>query len=107
MNNLVVNARNRGANRVGAAAQACAWIDALRADLPVGEIHLAGHAELPGIVIDDHGSRVSAEVWQVYGHAIRRFRARPSLIEWDTDLPDLQVLLDEADTARGVLDACA
>jgi uncharacterized protein (UPF0276 family) len=103
VNNLVVNARNRGAAKEQAAAQACAWIDELRADALIGEIHLAGHAELPGIVIDDHGSRVSPQVWQVYAHALRRFGPRPSLIEWDTDVPALEVLLDEAGLAYGLM----
>ena len=102
VNNLVVNARNRGASRAVAAGEACRWLDALRHGI-VGEIHLAGHAELPGIVIDDHGSRVSAEVWQVYEHAVARHGPLPSLVEWDTDLPDLPVLLDEAELARGVM----
>ncbi|MDN3920543.1 DUF692 domain-containing protein [Roseateles violae] len=99
VNNLVVNARNRGADRAAAADAACAWIDALRPAI-VGEIHLAGHAELPGIVIDDHGSRVSAEVWRVYAHALRRCGPAPSLIEWDTEVPGLELLLDEAALAR-------
>lgn len=99
VNNLVVNARNGGADKAAAVAQACAWIDALRPG-SVGEIHLAGHAELPGIVIDDHGSRVADEVWQVYAHALARLGPLPSLIEWDTNLPALDVLLDEARLAR-------
>ncbi|WP_144007057.1 DUF692 domain-containing protein, partial [Pelomonas sp. KK5] len=103
VNNLVVNARNRGADRAAAVMQARAWIEALRQDIPVGEIHLAGHAELPGIVIDDHGSRVAAEVWQVYAHALRRFGRVPSLIEWDTDVPALDVLLGEAEQAAAML----
>ena len=97
VNNLVVNARNGGAARGDEAVRrACAWIDALRDEIEVGEIHLAGHAELPGIVIDDHGSRVPDAVWRVHAHALRRFGRVPSLIEWDTDVPELDVLLDEA-----------
>jgi uncharacterized protein (UPF0276 family) len=102
VNNLVVNARNGGADKPAAAERACAWIDALRPGC-VGEIHLAGHAELPGIVIDDHGSRVSAEVWRVHAHALRRCGPAPSLIEWDTDVPALDVLLDEVRLARDAL----
>lgn len=102
VNNLVVNARNKGLDKTAAVQAACEWIGALRPGT-VGEIHLAGHAELPGIVIDDHGSRVSAEVWQVYAHAVQRLGAVPSLIEWDTDLPALDVLLDEARLARALL----
>lgn len=96
VNNLVVNAKNGGADADRAAEQAIAWVGALRHG-SVGEIHLAGHAELPGIVIDDHGSRVSAEVWRVYAAALEHLgSAMPSLIEWDTELPALGVLLDEA-----------
>jgi uncharacterized protein (UPF0276 family) len=102
VNNLVVNARNRGASKAQATQQAQAWVDGIRLG-SVGEVHLAGHAELPGIVIDDHGSRVSAEVWQVFGHALRRFGPLPSLIEWDTDVPALSVLLSEAELARQLL----
>jgi len=102
VNNLVVNARNHGAAPGDEAVRrACTWIDSLRGGIDVGEIHLAGHAELPGIVIDDHGSRVSDAVWQVHAHALRRFGRVPSLIEWDTDVPALDVLLDEA--ARAAL----
>jgi uncharacterized protein (UPF0276 family) len=105
VNNLVVNARNRGANKAEAALQAQGWVDAIRRG-SVGEVHLAGHAELPGIVIDDHGSRVSAEVWLVFDHALARFGPLPSLIEWDSDVPALSVLLSEAELARQLLAEC-
>jgi uncharacterized protein len=101
VNNLVVNALNAGQDPVAAS---CAWIDALvdglgaesGAGAPVGEIHLAGYCETPTLVIDDHGSRVHAPVWSVYAHAVQRLGPRPTLVEWDTDLPALDVLLDEA-----------
>jgi uncharacterized protein (UPF0276 family) len=96
VNNLVVNGLNRARDRDGdAVREACDWIDAIDA-ASVGEIHLAGYLELPDIVIDDHGSRVHAPVWQVFAHAIDRLGPRPTLVEWDTDLPPLAVLLDEA-----------
>ncbi|MCP5271167.1 MAG: DUF692 domain-containing protein [Burkholderiaceae bacterium] len=93
VNNLVVNALNAGQDPV---AVPCAWIDALGPDAPVGEIHLAGYVETPDLVIDDHGSRVKPPVWAVYAHAVARFGPRPTLVEWDTDLPALDVLLHEA-----------
>lgn len=102
VNNLVVNALNQGLTKQASVQAACQWIDALRPGT-VGEIHLAGHAELPGIVIDDHGSRVSAEVWQVYAHAIQVLGRVPSLIEWDTDVPALAVLLDEVRLAKELM----
>jgi uncharacterized protein (UPF0276 family) len=95
VNNLVVNAANAGIEPVAAA---CGWIDAIDAD-SVGEIHLAGFNDCGDIVIDDHGSRVKAPVWQVYAHALRRLGPRPTLLEWDTDIPPLDVLLDEATRA--------
>lgn len=102
VNNLFVNARNDGLAPDAAAAEAMRWVDAIRPG-SVGEIHLAGHCERDdGWVIDDHGSRVRKEVWRVYAHAVRRFGAVPTLIEWDTDVPDLAVLLSEAERARAV-----
>ena len=103
MNNLVVNALNEGVDPVSAA---CAWVDAIDA-ATVGEIHLAGYHDAGDIVIDDHGSRVHAPVWQVYRHAVRRLGARPTLVEWDTGLPALDVLLDEAAKAEQVMADCA
>ena len=103
VNNLVVNALNDGLDENAAAAAACRWVDAIEANA-VGEIHLAGYTDAGDIVIDDHGSRVHAPVWQVYRHALRRFGPRPTLVEWDTDLPPLDVLLQEAALADA---ACA
>ncbi len=100
VNNLFVNARNDGLAPEAAAREAMRWVDAIRPG-SVGEIHVAGHCEqTDGLVIDDHGSRVRDEVWQVYAHAIRRFGPTPTLIEWDTAVPELDVLLDEAGRAR-------
>jgi len=112
VNNLYVNALNARIHGQGGdpVQHCCAWLDAI-APVDVGEIHLAGHchvlpepggAPLDEIVIDDHGSRVCAAVWHIYRHAINRFGAAPTLIEWDTDIPALQVLLDEAALAREV-----
>jgi uncharacterized protein (UPF0276 family) len=102
LNNLVVNALNDGLDAVPAA---CAWVDAIDAG-SVGQIHLAGYHDAGDIVIDDHGSRVHDDVWQVYRHALQRLGPRPTLIEWDTALPDLPVLLDEAALAARQLAAC-
>jgi uncharacterized protein (UPF0276 family) len=101
VNNVFVNARNaalRGETS-DPLAQSMAWLDAIDPDAVV-ELHLAGHADLGDIVIDDHGSRVGEPVWALYAHALRRFGAVPTLIEWDTDVPALAVLLDEAQCAR-------
>ncbi len=99
VNNLVVNALNAGQEPVATAKH---WIAQLRPGI-VGEIHLAGYHDGGELVIDDHGSRVHAPVWAVYRDAVSRLGRVPSLIEWDTDIPALSVLLDEASTARNIL----
>jgi uncharacterized protein (UPF0276 family) len=101
VNNIYVNALNDRLQGSTAEplAQCCAWLDAMHPHA-VTELHLAGHVDCGDIVIDDHGSRVVPAVWALYQHALERFGAVPTLIEWDTDVPELQVLLDEAATAR-------
>lgn len=94
VNNLHVNQANHGED-------ARAALEALAPD-SVAEIHLAGHLPTPDALIDHHGDRVAPAVWELYAHALRRFGPVPTLIEWDTDIPPLAVLLEEADTARRV-----
>lgn len=92
VNNVQVSAHNLQYD-------AKAFINALPAD-SIGEIHLAGHATnqvgADTVLIDDHGSRVPPVVWTLYHHAISLLGPRPTLIEWDTDVPLLDVLLGEA-----------
>jgi uncharacterized protein len=97
VNNIYVNALNeRSADPL---TQCVTWIDAISPQY-VAEIHVAGHIDCGDIVIDDHGSRVKPPVWTLYQHAIQRFGNTPTLIEWDTDIPALDVLLAEAALAR-------
>ncbi len=65
-------------------------------------MHLAGHSAGEVCLIDTHGSRVSPDVWSLYAEASRRFGRRPTLIEWDDDLPPLDVLLAEAADADAI-----
>jgi uncharacterized protein (UPF0276 family) len=104
VNNIFVSASNHGWDPQ-------AYLQALPA-AAVGEIHLAGHALRTldngrTVRIDDHGSCVSAEVWALYVQALRRFGAKPTLIEWDTDIPAFEVLLDEAAQAARLMHAVA
>ncbi|EGG94103.1 hypothetical protein IMCC1989_335 [gamma proteobacterium IMCC1989] len=75
----------------------------------VGEIHLAGHAqetiENEIVLIDDHGSPVINEVWDLYSYTMEKIATQtdtlpPVLIEWDTDIPELGQLVSEAEKAR-------
>ncbi|WP_322404734.1 DUF692 family multinuclear iron-containing protein [Massilia luteola] len=88
VNNLYVNEVNHGEDPHAAIAA-----------LPiasVGELHLGGHLVTSDGLIDHHGARVAPAVWDLYRAALARFGAVPTLVEWDTDLPALDVLLDEA-----------
>jgi uncharacterized protein (UPF0276 family) len=75
----------------------------------VQEFHLAGHSriELGGreVLIDTHGSPVCDEVWDLYRAAVRRFGEVPTLIEWDTDIPALDILRAEAAKADSIRSA--
>jgi uncharacterized protein (UPF0276 family) len=91
LNNLYVNAINFGFDAADRLAELTG--------ASVGQIHLAGHTRTDECLIDTHGSRVCDEVWSLYAQACERFGPKPTLIEWDTDLPGLDVLLGEAAAA--------
>jgi uncharacterized protein len=88
VNNIYVSARNLGVD-------AQAFIAGVPREA-VREIHLAGHAEVSGVLIDDHGSQVCEGVWELYRCALARFGVVPTLIEWDTHIPSLDTLVAEA-----------
>ncbi len=95
VNNVYVSAKNLGLD-------ARAFIAGLALG-SVREIHLAGHTRNGQLLIDTHGSRVCDEVWELYAFALRRFGAIPTLIEWDTDIPELATLVAEAAHADRIL----
>jgi uncharacterized protein (UPF0276 family) len=99
VNNAWVNAVNHGTD----ARQFLAAIE----PASVGEIHLAGFEATDEGLIDTHGAPVSPQVWALYAETIRRFGPRPTLIEWDTNIPALEVLLGEAAKADAILAAAA
>lgn len=96
LNNVVVSAANLGFDAAG-------WVDRFPLHL-VGEIHLAGHAvDGSGLLIDAHDRAVGAAVWALFDQVIARTGPRPTLIEWDNDLPCFADLLVQAAIAEGVL----
>lgn len=111
INNVYVSARNNGFD-------AGHYLDGISGAL-VGEIHLAGHTvkNIDGneLRIDDHGSAVVDDVWALYAGTIARIGARPTLIEWDTDIPDFEILVSESvkaqtlmsETLEGAVDGAA
>ncbi len=95
INNLYVSACNLGFD---AEAALCAYPDEM-----VGEIHLAGHAvkQIGGteLRIDDHSCPVQEPVWRLFERVLERIGSRPTLIEWDSDIPPLEVLVGQAELA--------
>jgi len=100
INNIFVSAKNHGWD-------ASAYVAALPREV-IGEIHLAGHSvrELAGggsLRIDDHGSCVADGVWSLYAEALRRFGPIPTLIEWDNNIPPVEVLVAQARHADALI----
>lgn len=100
VNNIYVNAVNHGFD-------ALTYLRAIPRDL-VQEIHLAGFTvnrfEGGEIIIDSHNRPVADAVWTLYREAIDRLGPRPTLIEWDTELPALTVLISEAHQADAIME---
>jgi len=100
VNNIYVSAVNHGFD-------AYTYIDSIPAR-DVQEIHLAGHTrrDIDGVVllIDTHSAPVADAVWELYSYTLDVTGPKPTLIEWDSELPELKALLDEAAKADAVLE---
>jgi len=92
INNVYVSATNQGFDSFD-------YLNALPANR-IKEIHLAGYEEREDYLFDTHGYPVHNPVWKLYQGALERFGAVPTLIEWDTDIPDFEVLMAEASKAQ-------
>jgi uncharacterized protein (UPF0276 family) len=101
VNNVFVSASNHGYSALG-----------YLADFPiehVGEIHLAGHAEQTDdegdlLLIDSHDGPVADAVWKLFEIVVGRCGPIPTLVEWDSNIPEWSVLKAEAAAARAILD---
>ena len=92
VNNIFVSAKNLNFNAVS-------YVDDLPLD-KVREIHLGGHDEDldshgDTVLIDSHGTTVADPVWQLYQYVIEQTGPRPTLIEWDNNVPIWDDLYDE------------
>jgi len=97
INNVYVNSRNHGYDPF-------AFIDQLPLER-VQQLHLAGHTQRGEVIIDTHIGPIIDPVWALYRYTLRRAgRLIPTLIEWDQDIPALDVLLAEVDRARAAAD---
>ena len=97
VNNVFVSSFNHGWD-------AEAWIDAIPADRVV-QVHLAGHTDLGTHLLDTHSDHVRDEVWALYARLVRRTGPVTTLVEWDEEIPALDVVLAEARKARAVAEA--
>jgi uncharacterized protein len=102
VSNIVVSAQNMGFD-------ARAYIDSFPAER-IGEIHLGGYsaeedAATPGaeVLIDTHAAPIAPQSWDLYGYALGRFGPKPTLIEWDNEMPALSTLLAEAAHCEHIL----
>jgi uncharacterized protein len=105
INNIYVSALNCGADPNAQLHECLARIP----HSSIGELHLAGHATVIAADgqqrrIDDHGSQVCGQVWQLFRDTIQTLGPRPTLIEWDTRLPSFEDLQGEASVAQWILD---
>jgi len=103
INNVFVSATNHGFS-------ALQYLSAFPLSR-VGEIHLAGHSwqtddEDEPLLIDSHDCPVADPVWTLFETVIRRCGAIPTLIEWDSKVPDWPILKAEAAAAQAVLNRC-
>jgi hypothetical protein len=94
--NLYVNVRNLGVD-------ADSFIKSIPADA-VKEYHLAGFEERDGCLVDTHSHPVFPGVWELFESVLRQIGPRPTLIEWDRDIPALSVLMAEAAKAKLLLE---
>lgn len=104
VNNVYVSAANHGFDPR-------AYLHAMRPEA-VGEYHLAGHVanpveradgQLATLLIDTHSRPVAGPVWALFEETVRRLGPRPTVIEWDAELPPLDALVQEARRAERVL----
>jgi len=95
VNNVYVNSVNHGFD-------AHAYLAAMD-PAAVAQYHLAGHEAGPFGLVDTHAAPVAPEVWALYAEAVARLGPRPTIVEWDANLPPLEVLLDEAGRADAIL----
>ena len=94
VNNVFVSASNHGFDPI-------AYLDGVPHDR-VRQIHLAGHSRGKEMLIDTHDRPVPASVWDLYAHVLPKLGPVATMIERDDDIPPLDELLRELDTARAI-----
>ena len=102
---LLFDINNAYVNEVNHGDPAGKFIKQLPLD-HIREIHLAGYEDKGDYLIDAHNNRVADPVWALFSDVIRQLPDIPVLIEWDNDIPALDILLDEAARAEHIRTTC-
>jgi hypothetical protein len=99
INNIYITTTNLGGN-------AAAYITAIPPKL-VQELHLAGFItttmQHKSVLIDSHNRAIVPAVWELYAKAIQHLGAKPTIIEWDSDIPSLATVCQEATRAEQIM----
>ena len=105
LNNLYINALNREMSNIGNETSPIAhcvdWVNALHTEYArPAEIHLAGFTMGDELLVDDHATVVHAAVWEIFAAVRPALLDVPVLIEWDTNIPSLEILIEQARLAE-------
>ena len=95
VNNVYVSSENHGFDPVE-------MLQTLK-NCSVGYFHLAGHTPKDGYILDSHIGPIPEKVWNLFKQAVQIFGPRPTLIEWDEEIPDFATLLDEVEKCKGLI----
>lgn len=99
LNNIYVNSVNFGYN-------AKDYLDQINHSR-VKQLHLGGHEQADGYLLDSHANKVSEPVWGLYRYFLKRYGPLATLLEWDNNLPDFSTWLKERELAQREFDQYA
>ena len=98
VSNVVLNSRNQG-------YEAEEFLRSIPLER-VGQLHLAGYEPVGEVLLDTHARPVSDETWSLYRRILELIGPTSALVEWDAEIPPLERLLHEADTAQRIMEEC-
>jgi len=103
---ILLDVNNAYVNEINHGIDARDFIAGLPAER-IREVHLAGYEDKGEYLIDAHNNLVANPVWELYDYLVQLHGERPTLIEWDNDIPAFDILMEEAQRAERILAASA
>lgn len=100
---ILLDINNAYVNQINHGEDADAFLAGVNANR-IRQTHLGGYETKPDFLLDAHNHAVSEPVWELFARFVRRLPNIPTLIEWDTDVPTLDVLLEQAQFAQRIID---